>query len=368
MENTDVANNAKDNFISFILLAIALVSIIIVIVYLIYLSRLNNNECNFMNDTYGTIDGYLKSINPDDPDCSGNLRDYFIKTAYNCCNGGSYKNDFVNICNMKNVMKQGVRCLDFEIYSINDNPVVASSTSDSYNYKETFNKVDFSDVMTTIKNNAFSSGTVPNPEDPLILHLRFQTNNQKMYTNLANILSNYTDILLDKDYSYESGNKNPTAQPLTKFMNKVMIIVDRTNTSFAQNQDFIEFVNLTSNSAFMRIFNYKDVKDTPDIDELIKYNKRNMTIVIPDNTSNPENSSTPYCQSLGCQMVAMRYQYVDTYLEQNTAIFDRVGYAFSLKPFRLRYHPVYIDAPVPQNKELSYANRNARTDYYSFDY
>ena len=32
---------------------------------------------------------------------------------------GSYKNDYVNLCALKSCIKQGARCLDFEIYSVN---------------------------------------------------------------------------------------------------------------------------------------------------------------------------------------------------------------------------------------------------------
>jgi hypothetical protein len=316
-------SESKDNFISAIIFTISVLSLIVVTIYVIYLNRLNNNECNFMTDTYGTLNGNIKSISMTDPDCSGNLRDYYIKTAYNCCCGGSNKNDFVNICNMKNVLKQGVRCLDFEVYSINDQPVVASAVSEDYYVKESYNSVSFSDVMKTINNNGFSSGTVPNPEDPLLLHLRMQSSNQTMYTNLANVFESYTNILLGSEYSFESGNENVTALPLLGFMGKVIIIVDRSNTSFVQNEAFMEFVNLTSNSAFMRAFRYKDVKDSPSIEELTEYNKRNMTIVLPDNESNPDNPSAPYTNELGCQMTAMRFQFVDNYLDQNVAIFER---------------------------------------------
>ena len=368
MDNINLPSASKDNFISAIIFIISVVSLIVIIIYVIYLKRLNNSECDFMTDTYGTLNGNIKSISTTDEDCSGNLRDYYIKTAYNCCSGGSYKNDFVNICNMKNVLKQGVRCLDFEIYSINDQPVVATSVSDDYYVKESFNSVSFSDVMTTIKNNGFSSGTVPNPEDPLLLHLRIQSSNQTMYTNLANVLQSYTNILLGSDYSFETGNENITAQPLISFMGKVIIIVDRSNTSFVQNEEFMEFVNLTSNSAFMRAFRYKDVKDSPNIEELTEYNKRNMTIVLPDNESNPDNPSAPFTNELGCQMTAMRFQYVDNYLEQNVAFFDRCGYAFGLKPDRLRYHPIILPSPTLQDESVSYAKRTIATDFYSLDY
>ena len=35
------------------------------------------------------------------------------------------KNDFVNICALKNCIKQGARCLDFEVYSCTTMPAIA---------------------------------------------------------------------------------------------------------------------------------------------------------------------------------------------------------------------------------------------------
>jgi hypothetical protein len=173
-----------------------------------------------MNNLYSKIDGNLRSIDPNDPDCSGNLYDYYIKTAYNACSGGGYKNDFVNICNLKSVLKEGVRGLDFEIYSIDNKPVVATSTLDSYYVKETFNYVYFSDVMNTISNYAFASGTAPNYSDPIIIHLRIKSNNQKMYSKLAKIFQKYENIMLGKEYSFETRGKNLGATPLVTFMKK----------------------------------------------------------------------------------------------------------------------------------------------------
>jgi hypothetical protein len=88
--------------------------------------------------------------------------DYYIKTAYNACSGGAYRNSYVDISHLKTVIKQGVRCLDFEIYSIDNQPVVATSTSNDFFVKETFNYVPFggeNGVMDTINNHAFASGT-----------------------------------------------------------------------------------------------------------------------------------------------------------------------------------------------------------------
>lgn len=365
--NLNSIKNMSEGFISNIILGFIVLLVIIIIGYIVYLSKLQSKECDYMNDIYGALDGNLRPISSSDSDCSGNLNEYYVKTAYNACSGGSYKNDYVDICNLKAVLKQGVRGLDFEIYSIDNNPVVATSTTNNYYVKESYNYVSFEDVMNTIQNYAFAASTAPNYTDPIIVHLRFMSNNQDMYTNLATLFSSYTDILLDKEYSYETAGHNLGGEPLLNFMNKVILIFDRSNTAFLENEDLTEYVNMTSNSIFMRAYSYYDVKNSPDLEELREYNKKNMTIVFPDSGSNPENPNGILVRDAGCQMVAMRFQYVDNYLMQNTGFFDNCSYAFCLKPIELRYEPVVIDEATPQDPALSYATRNVTTDFYSFD-
>ena len=360
-------NNMNDKFVSYILLMFIFISLIIIIAYIVYIRRLQAADCDNMNNLYSSINGHIRSIDPDDPDCSGNLFDYYIKTAFNACSGGSYKNNFVDVCALKSVLKEGVRGLDFEIYSIDNKPVVATSTSNSNYVKETFNYVDFGDVMETIANYAFSSGTAPNNNDPIIIHLRIMSTNQTMYTNLANVFASYDDIMLGKEYSYENTNTNMGNTPITKLMNKCIVIIDKINNSFIQNEALMEYVNLASNSVFMRTYIYSDVQNNPDVNELTNFNRRGMTIVFPNNDSNPANPSCLLCREYGCQMIAMRYQYVDNFLEVNALLFDRASYAFALKPARLRYIPITIPDPIPQKEEYSYATRNASTDFYSFD-
>ena len=355
-----------EDFQSYVIIAFTFIILIVFISYVIYLTKLNKGEVSYMNNLYSSVDGNIKSINSSDADLSGNLYDYYIKTAYNACSGGSYKNDFVNINNLKAVISQGVRCLDFEIYSIDNNPVVATSTSDSYYVKETFNSVSFGTVMDTINGYAFSGGTCPNPTDPLIIHLRIKSNNQKMYTNLATIFESYPNLMLGKDYSFENSGKNLGASPLLSFQNKVILIVDKINNSFLHNEEFLEYVNLTSNSIFMRGYNYYNIKNSPDAQELTDYNRTGMTIVFPDSGSAPANPSGLLCRNYGCQMIAIRYQLVDNFLMENTGFFDECGYAFCLKPAALRNQSVTIPTPTPQNPQYSYATRSVSTDYYSF--
>lgn len=358
----------NQEFQSYIVMGLVFIIIIIIIVCVIYFRRLMNAECNYMNDVYSALNGNIKPLSANDPDCSGNLCDYYIQTAYNACSGGAIMNDYVDLCNLKAIIKQGVRCLDFEIYSINNNPVVSTSTTTgNFFVKETFNYVNFSDVMSTIQGYAFSGSTAPNPTDPLIIHLRFQSSNQEMFTNLANIFMSYDSLMLGTQYSYENYGVNLGSLPLLSFQNKIILIVDKTNPGFLENAGLLEYINLCSNSIFMRLSNYYNVKNNPDIGELTEYNKKCMTIVTPDSGSNPSNPSGIFCRAAGCQMVAMRYQLLDNYLAESTEFFNTVNYAFALKPAELRYTSVTIEDPTPQNPDYSYATRNVSSDYYNFN-
>jgi hypothetical protein len=356
----------KESTAVFLIMGITLMIILIAILYYFYYARLRSKECSSMTSIYGELNGKIKSIDKSDQ-FNYTFKDYYIKSAYNCCSGGNYKNDYVDTCILKNLLKQGVRGLDFEIFSINDQPIVATSTSDSYYVKETFNYINFGDIMNIIRDYAFATSTAPNSLDPIIIHLRIKSTNQAMYKNFAKLLQSYDSILLSKDYDSEYYGQNFGNVEIQKLMGKVVIIVDRSNPSFLECPEFYKFINMTSNSVFMRALHYYDIKYSPDMNELIEFNKQNMTIGMPDKGSNPENPSSMVMRETGCQLLGMRYQSIDTNIEENDIFFDENGYAFVLKPEKLRYIPITIPLPPPQNPELSYATRTVQSDFYKFD-
>jgi hypothetical protein len=381
----------KEEFVGNAIFALIIIFVILILVYFYYMYNLNSRECAAMYALYsnGQTKSYIVPIDYTKPEYKDfTFKDYYIKTAYNCCSGGTYKNDFVNTCALQTILKQGVRGLDFEIYSIDDQPVVATSTVPNYYVKETYNSVPFTTVMDTIVNYGFSGSTAPNPTDPIIIHLRIKSTNQKMLTNCAQIFRQYDSYMLDPHYSYEYTYSQQVTDPSLNVMNdtnpadmyythnlgdvklsdlkgKIVIIVDRLNTAFMDNQDFYEYVNMTSNSIFMRALNYYDVKFTPDMTELQEYNKQNMTIAMPDTGADPENPSGIVCREMGCQLVAMRYQTFDANLQETLMFFDENGSAFVLKPERLRYKQLTIQETPPNPPEMNFATRTKTTDYYS---
>ena len=327
---------------------------------------LNNSNCKAMNKLYKDF-ALVHTLNPNEEPHNHSLRDYYIKTAYNCCSAGLYKNDYVNTCALKDCIRQGVRCLDFEIYSINDKPVIAVSTQNNFNVKESYNSVPFGDAVRIIEDYAFAGSTCPNPNDPLILHFRIMSKNKIIYKEMADILyGTLENRMLGKKFSYENGGKNIGTIKLKDIVGKVIIIVDKSNALF-EDTPLDEYVNLASNSIFMRCLRYHDVKYTSDMQDLIEFNKKHMSICLPDVIdASSENPSSLVAMKYGCQFVALGFQNFDANMQYYDELFDSAGSAFVLKPENLRFIPVTIEKPPPPNENYSYKSREIKEDYYNF--
>jgi hypothetical protein len=355
----------NENLIKITVIVIISLIIIAVISWIYNKLHLDNSNCKYMSKIYENFP-LIHTINPSNEQFSHNLRDYYIKTAYNCCSAGKYKNDFVNVCALQDCIKQGARCLDFQIFSVDNKPVIAVSSQTDFSVKESYNSIPFSDAMSVIADYAFSGSTCPNPGDPLIIHLRIMSKNKSIYDLMANSLYNSLERrLLGKKYSYENNGKNLGLVPLKKLMGKVILIIDKTNALF-ENTLLDEYVNIASNSVFMRSLRFNDIKFTPDMQELVEFNKKNMTIALPDLAETNNNPSASLSMKYGCQMVGMSFQNLDANMDYYNQFFNDVGSAFALKPEPLRYIPIKIPLPPPPRPEYSYQQRPIKSDYYSF--
>ena len=344
-----------------VLIKIVLYSLIAVILILtsLYISntlKKDKKNCNKLQKLYPQ-NPTLSSINPNDDKYKYKLRDYYIKTAYNCCSSGKYKNDFVNVCALKNAIKRGARCLDFAIYSVKNKPVISVSSINDYNTKGAYNNLDFNEAMDVVKNYAFSGGTCPNPNDPLILNFRIMSNNNIIYDEMAKILySTLQNKMLDKMYSYEYNKENLGNVEILGLLNKVIISVDKSNPLFEQTK-LNEYVNIACNTPFFRSYTYSQLKTIQDYNELIEFNKKNMTFIKPDLNISPKNPSAALAMTYGCQFTAIAYQNNDTFCQHYEKVFNDAGCAFVLKPENLRFIPVIENTPTAQVTEFDPAKR-----------
>ncbi len=361
-ENIKNMNDSTAVFaLSILNIIILLIAIMVYLYYTgsIFSKGLRERDCKMMNEIYGELNGKLSTV-IDKKTLDFEIRDFYIKTAYNACSGGNYKNDYVDTCVLKTLLKQGVRGLDFEIFSINDEPVIATTTSDNNCVKETFNYVLFSEVLNILDTTAFTSSTAPNAGDPIILHLRIKSTNPKMFEKLTSLLKGFTKTngrLLGTNYSYST--KNLSEVKLKEIMGKVVIIVEGTNKSFLDLK-FNEYVNMLSSTAQMRGLRFHDIKFTPDMNELIRYNSLALTIGLPDKGASPVCPSSILMRAYGVQLLGLRYQSVDSNVEENNVFFDDDGHAFVLKPEYLRYKTLKIPDSIPQDPSVSFKPRTKK--------
>ena len=306
-----------------------------------------------------------------DPTSKYLLRDYYVKTAYNCCSTGNFSNDYVNVCALNHAIKMGCRCLDFEIYGYKGQPIVSTSLSDDKCIKETYNSVSFDEAMSAVATSAFSpsSNVCPNPGDPLLLLFRIKTNDVNVLNSMADsIKSNLNNYLLPA-YNHEFGGKNICAEPISNFAGKVVIIVESNPLLYQPGAErMYEITNLTNN-AFLRILKVFDVLNGPNITELTTFNKQYMTIVLPDYSMSAENYDPMPPSLAGCQCMALSFQLLR---DGNLAVYNEwfeagpMKSAFLLKPADLMFTPQTIPVPTPQNPELSFASRPLQSNMYSF--
>lgn len=317
------------------------------------------------------------------PDYAGkNMRDFYIKTAYNCCASGDFKSDYVSMCALYNVITQGCRCLDFEIYCLNDSPVIAVSSIDQVGVKQSYNFLSAASVFAEINKYAFSGNTMPsilageklqrfcpNPTDPLFLHFRLKTNNVNVVNHLASIIAKtFESKLLPIQFMRESNGKNMTKTPIKDLVDningKVVIMVEKNSNTggmpiLYQSANMWELTNITTNSVFIHEKRFTDIKNTNAPKDVVNYNRQNMTIVLPDLNENNANYIYVVPRLLGCQFIAMNFQNNDENLIAYNKFFDDSKSAFVPRPAELLFVPVHVDAPKPIDKNLLFSTKKS---------
>jgi hypothetical protein len=331
--------------------------IIILAAILIYKAKLKeSNDDHMMKVLYPTINDKLVSINDYDEQFSYLLRDYHIKTAYNCCCSGDFTNDYVSTNALITVIKQGARCLDFEIYSVDGVPVIAASSQSEYTMKETINSISLSEAFDIIIGNAFSATPMcPNNADPLLLCLRIKSNNLMVFNEIAKLISKkLASRLLDSRYGYAYNGDNLGRVKLSNFLGKIIIIIDETpGTNALANEVYkktalYEYVNLVIRGPTSKK-TFADVEaPSPSLADVTEYSKKSIVFVLPERSSKSENSDKAgVAHTQGHQLVAMSFQSGDAPMIAYNNKFDENRHAFILKPQSLRYTPLTVDAPTP---------------------
>lgn len=380
---SSLLENSKSNMMDMIknkkyFLAIFLFFVIILVVFALALNvnttlNMVNVNANDMIRTFEELGGtQIGGINRSNANHRHLLRDYYVMSSHNSCCGGNVEKDFVDLVPLTETIKQGARLLDFEIYSLDGEPVIAAgkeaSANGKYLLKGTYNSLPFSQVMNQIKMMAFSGSISPNSNDPLFLSFRIKTNNRNVFRNMSTIMNKiFSGMFLPQKYGYD-GKFNKTGRdiianiPILDLQRKVIIIIEDPLNNY-RGTPFEALVNMSgkakdgSGMPFVNINKSIDVIQTPDRKSMINENKKFIGITRPDFTKVRENPPGAIHHQLGNQMVMMNFSEIDAFLMQYIKFFSDTGSAFRLKPNHLRYFETKIAKPKKQEKKLSYGPR-----------
>jgi hypothetical protein len=243
------------------------------------------------------------------------VKNFFIKTAYNCCCVDGYKNNWVDGCALRKCIYQGARCLDFEIYSYNDEPIIAASTANNNSIKETYNYMKFQDVLNIITKENITT-KIDNASDPLFLHFRIMSDNINIYKKMATLIKSV--LFNNNDQNRNRCNikeKDLVMSNINNLQNRYIIMVNAKNYVNVQQTDLIDYVNLQSGGPNLGLLRYQTLLAAGDNNALLKaQTKKSLFIVLPDLNNNIENYDWTIAYNNGCQFIAMKFQNVDNQL------------------------------------------------------
>ena len=291
------------------------------------------------------------------------VKNYYVKTAYNCCCGDGYKNNFVNMCALEKCIELGARCLDFEIYSYKGEPIVAASTANNNSIKETYNYIKLIDVFNELNRLSFDSGTGTNcANDPMFLHFRIMSENKVIYDKFGEYIEKYLinnkDNIVDiKRYNYKNTDQDSFLLAHIasgEFNRRFIIMVHTLHVPILDNSKLAKYVHVRSGSTACRLIRYENVvaagKNNP---MMIDESHRSLIIVLPNINNSIVNSDPLLPISNGCQFVGMKFQNIDNNLVGYYKMFtDNGGFSFVLKPNNLRRDKIPAE-PIPEDNPLN---------------
>jgi hypothetical protein len=253
----------------------------------------------------------------------------YIKTAYNCCCRGDFKNDYVDIqkgtkddfCALKNCALNGVRALDFTVYSLNDTPVISASTTPEINYKELYNYVDFNTTMQQVHRYFLSDSNSSLTRDPLFLIFRIQSDIQDLYESVATSLTQvfgvgnqYGNLIYNRDMD--------TNTTLNDIQNRRVVIIVQ-----AYDMDKL------ANSSLHNITAYRlnaDGYTRPYInrisDDVSNLRKQNIHFMYPNlHTKQSKNFDPTNSFSDNITFIGMNFQTNDLNLKKYNSMFENTS-------------------------------------------
>ena len=218
----------------------------------------------------------------------------------------------------------GARFIELDLYMGQKNQIVIANGLSDGKWIFTLNSLSFKDFMKSFSENLFDPNTYENPNDPILLFLNVnipKPNIEELYNIIKNSIG---ENLASKKYNL-AGGQNILETPLKELMNKVILMT----SGKIGDTKLMELVHLRLGDRVRRM-TYKEVFNSNQMD-MINFNKKHLTIVVPENGIRALNYNPEMAFDYGCQIVALHFQNIDDKMAEYISKFDEKS--FQIKPF-----------------------------------
>lgn len=366
-EATGIYEVAADNYI--IILAVVSAIVIITIIYFFSQTFRVGRTISHME----TYQAYQKMSSMDYKTYgSTRLGDYHIASAYNAAHVGFQMYDYTSENIVLAALQSGARYLEFNVFNSEYGTKAFPVASMGYKqgeWKMMVNDTPMETIFETIANNAFKlydgvEGCY-NPDDAVFIGLNLNTNSNISCLNLlAFLITKYFgDRLLPNAYSFQS-NDAIADLTLVQVMGKVIIFA----SDGFQGSGMEEVVNYcwdnpeSNPQHTMRRYLHSDLTKTGfNNQELIDFNRKGLTIVVPHQEGDfwNTNYNPVIAKQLGCQFIAMEFQYVDVNMDYYITLFK--SRSMVMKDDELLAGRTNITRPITTQVQLAKSTRPATT-------
>lgn len=257
---------------------------------------------------------------------------------------------------IRKVIAAGARLVELHVYEEKGQPVVGLAdtiTGERY----TYNNVPFEKCCQVLANDAFNPGTTTASSDPFVVSVVLHTNTTAVINACAEIMkSTMRKYMLDSSFSYQ--RKVIPNEPVCDFAGKFIIV----SGPSVKGTQMDELVNLSWGSSHLRRLTYTEAAMSHDTDELTNFNKKGITMVVPDGSTSLENSNPQILFTYGCQWVMMNYGSLDKAMAVYTGHF--AASSVLLKPEQLRFQPTTYKKPTPQDPSRSFQPKRMKSPIF----
>jgi hypothetical protein len=255
--------------------------------------------------------------------------DYYTASSSYSVFPGNKIFDYVSDQVLPMVIKAGARVVELDVYAdINGKPVVGLK-NEKLGVDYASNSVPFESCCVSIANNAFNSVTSPVSSDPFVLSLAFHTDKTDVINACAEILKTTCRAhMLDETYAFQ--RKNIAIEPICNLQSKLIIV----SGGGMKGTLMEELVNMSWDTSHLRRLLYSQASQPHDANELINFNRNNITMVVPDIEGDLVNYNPQILFTYGCQWIMMNYGSIDSMMELYISEFQENSVV--LKPDGLR--------------------------------